>query len=134
MPITIHGRGPHGSMPHAAVDPVVLAASIVVRLQTIVSREVAPGEPAGLTVGSIQAGTKSNVIPDTAQLLLNVRTYSDAVRRAALDGIERIVTGECQAAAAPRQAGLRTIRALPTHRQRRRPDRDRERRVRGAVR
>jgi hippurate hydrolase len=66
MRVTVHGRGAHGSMPQAAVDPVLLAASIVVRLQSIVSREVAPDEPAVLTVGSIQAGTKSNVIPDVA--------------------------------------------------------------------
>ena len=66
MRITVHGRGAHGSMPQAAVDPVVLAAMIVVRLQTVISREVAPGEPAVLTVGSLQAGTKSNVIPDAA--------------------------------------------------------------------
>ena len=80
MRITVHGRGAHGSMPQAAVDPVVLAAMIVVRLQTVVSREVAPGETAVLTVGSIQAGTKSNVIPDRAVLQLNVRTFSDATR------------------------------------------------------
>ena len=101
MRVTIHGRGAHGSMPQAAVDPVLIAAAAVVRLQAIVSRELAPGEPAVLTVGSIQAGTKSNVIPDTAQLLLNVRTYSDATRRAMLEGIRRIVTAECEAAAAP---------------------------------
>jgi len=101
MRVTIHGRGAHGSMPQAAVDPVLIAAAVVVRLQAIVSRELAPGEPAVLTVGSIQAGTKSNVIPDTAQLLLNVRTYSEATRRTMLDGIRRIVTAECEAAAAP---------------------------------
>ena len=80
MRITVYGRGAHGSMPQAAVDPVVLAAMIVVRLQTVVSREVAPGETAVLTVGSIQAGTKSNVIPDHASLQLNVRTFSDSTR------------------------------------------------------
>jgi hippurate hydrolase len=101
MRITIRGRGAHGSMPQAAVDPVLIAAAVVVRLQAIVSREVAPGEPAVVTVGSIQAGTKSNVIPDSAQLLLNVRTYSEATRRTVLDGVRRIVTAECEAAAAP---------------------------------
>jgi hippurate hydrolase len=64
--ITVHGRGGHGSMPQNTVDPVVLAASIVLRLQTIVSREIAPSETAVLTIGSSQAGTKSNVIPDRA--------------------------------------------------------------------
>ena len=102
MRITVHGRGAHGSMPQAAVDPVLLAASIVVRLQSIVAREIAPGEPAVLTVGSVQAGTKSNVIPDSAQLLLNVRTYSDATRRLVLDSIRRIVTAECEASRTPR--------------------------------
>jgi hippurate hydrolase len=88
-------------MPQAAVDPVLLAAMIVVRLQSIVSREIAPGEPAVLTVGSIEAGTKANVIPDSARLLLNVRTYSDLTRTRMLDAIRRIVVAECQAAAAP---------------------------------
>lgn len=102
MRITVHGRGAHGSMPQAAVDPVLLAAGIIVRLQSIVAREIAPGDPAVLTVGSVQAGAKSNVIPDSAQLLLNVRTYSDTTRRAVLDGIRRIVTAECEASRAPR--------------------------------
>ncbi len=99
--ITVHGRGAHGSMPQAAIDPVLIAAGVVLRLQTIVSRELRPGEPAVVTVGSIQAGTKSNVIPDAATLLVNVRTYSDATRAKVLDAIQRIVTGECEAAGSP---------------------------------
>ncbi len=101
MRITVHGRGAHGSMPQAAVDPVVLAAMIVVRLQTVVAREVAPGDTAVLTVGSIQAGTKSNVIPDHAVLQLNVRTYDDHTRATVLDAIERIVRAECAASGSP---------------------------------
>jgi hippurate hydrolase len=101
MRITLHGRGAHGSMPQAAVDPVVLAASVVLRLQTVVAREVTPGEPAVLTVGSIRSGTKSNVIPDTATLLLNLRTYSDGTRSAMLDAVRRIVTAECAASGCP---------------------------------
>ncbi len=101
MRITIHGRGAHGSMPQAAVDPVVLAAMIVVRLQTVVAREVAPGDTAVVTVGSIQAGTKSNVIPDRAVLLLNVRTYDENIRTAVLAAIERIVRAECDASGSP---------------------------------
>src|SRR4051794_7393280 len=101
MRITIHGRGAHGSMPQASVDPVVLAAMIVVRLQTVISREIQPGEPAVLTVGSIQAGTKSNVIPGHAVIALNVRTYRDEVRAAILDAIQRIVTAECEASGSP---------------------------------
>ncbi|MEO6500717.1 MAG: amidohydrolase [Jatrophihabitantaceae bacterium] len=103
MRITVHGRGAHGSMPQAAVDPVVLAAMIVVRLQTVVAREVAPGDSAVLTVGSIAAGSKSNVIGDRAVLQLNVRTYDDRTRSAVLDAIERIVRAECQASASPRE-------------------------------
>jgi amidohydrolase len=101
MRVTVHGRGAHGSMPQAAVDPVVLAAMIVVRLQTVVSREVAPGDPAVLTVGSIRAGTKSNVIPDRAELQLNVRTYDEHTRNAVLGAIERIVRAECHASGSP---------------------------------
>jgi hippurate hydrolase len=101
MRITVHGRGGHGSMPQATVDPVVLAAMIVLRLQTIVAREIAPADPAVLTVGSITSGTKSNVIDDHAVLQLNVRTYSDRTRTAILDAIRRIVTAECQASGSP---------------------------------
>jgi amidohydrolase len=103
MRIILHGRGAHGSMPQAAVDPVVLAASVVVRLQTVVAREVAPGDTAVLTVGSIQAGTKSNVIPDQAVLLLNVRTYAEDTRSAVLGAIERIVRAECEASRCPKE-------------------------------
>jgi hippurate hydrolase len=101
MRITVHGRGAHGSMPQAAIDPVVLAAMIVVRLQTVVSREVQPGEPAVLTVGSVQAGTKSNVIPDFATIQLNVRSYRETTRSAILGSIQRIVTAECDASGSP---------------------------------
>jgi amidohydrolase len=103
MRITVHGRGAHGSMPQAAVDPVVMAALIVIRLQTIVSREVKPGEFAVLTVGSLQAGTKSNVIPDRAVIELNIRSYSEQTRQTLLSAIKRIVTAECQASNAPRE-------------------------------
>lgn len=100
--ITVYGRGGHGSMPQATIDPAVLAAMIVVRLQTVVSREVPPTEPAVLTVGSIQAGTKSNVIADRAVIQLNTRTYDDQTRTTVLDAIERIVKAECQASGSPR--------------------------------
>lgn len=102
MRVTVHGRGAHGSMPQSAVDPVVLAAMIVVRLQTVVSREIAPTEPAVLTIGSVRAGTKSNVIDDHAVLELNVRTYNEQTRTAVLDAVRRIVTAECQASDTPK--------------------------------
>jgi amidohydrolase len=103
LKVTVHGRGAHGSMPHNAVDPVVLAASIVLRLQTIVSRETRPGEFAVVTVGASNAGTKSNIIPDRAELLLNLRTYNAALRERIMASIERIVRGECAAAGSPRE-------------------------------
>lgn len=99
--ITVHGKGSHGSMPHLGVDPVVLAASIVLRLQTIVSREVKPGEFAVVTVGSSVAGSKSNIIPDRAVLLVNLRTYDGGVRQRVVDSLERIVRAECEASGSP---------------------------------
>lgn len=113
MRITVYGRGAHGSMPQAAVDPVVLAAMIVVRLQTVVSREVAPSETAVLTVGSIQGGTKSNVIPDQATLQLNIRTFSDSTRSTILDAIRRIVTAECQASGCPKEPDFELFDHFP---------------------
>lgn len=101
--VTVYGRGGHGSMPHATIDPVVLAAMIVIRLQTIVSREVAPSETVVLTVGSINSGTKSNIIGDHAVLELNLRTYDDAVRTAVIAAIKRIVVAECQASDSPKE-------------------------------
>lgn len=99
--VVVHGIGSHGSMPHLSVDPVVLAASIVLRLQTIVSRILAPDEFGVLTVGSLQAGSKANVIPDQAVLELNVRAYDSGVRDRIIGAIERIVRAECQASGSP---------------------------------
>ena len=101
--VTVYGRGGHGSMPHACIDPVVLAAMIVVRLQTIVSREVAPNETVVLTVGSINSGAKSNIIGDRAVLELNLRTYDQAIRTAVIAAIKRIVVAECQASDSPKE-------------------------------
>ncbi|MFJ1697306.1 M20 family metallopeptidase [Streptomyces sp. NPDC088252] len=111
--ITVHGRGAHGSMPQAAVDPVVMAAMIVVRLQTIVSRELAATTPAVVTVGSIHAGSGPNVIPDSAVIQLNVRTYDDATRNQVLKAIERIVRTECEASGAPRAPEIEKTAAFP---------------------
>jgi len=113
MRITVHGRGGHGSMPQATVDPVVLAAMIVVRLQGVVAREVAPTETAVLTVGSIRAGSKSNVIPDTATLELNVRTYSEQTRSTVLAAIRRIVSAECAASGSPREPEFELFDRFP---------------------
>lgn len=100
--ITLHGKGAHGSMPHNSVDPVVLAALVVLRLQTIVSRETKPGDFAVLTVGSSVAGAKSNIIPDHAVLLTNLRTYDLSVRKRMIDSIERMVNAECEASGSPK--------------------------------
>jgi hippurate hydrolase len=109
LQIRLFGRGAHGSMPQAAVDPVVMAAAVVLRLQTIVAREVAPGESAVVTVGSLQAGTKENVIPDEAVIKLNVRTFDENVRRRVLAAIERIVNAEAMASGAPKPPEITRI-------------------------
>jgi amidohydrolase len=104
--ITIFGRGGHGSAPHTAVDPIVIAARTILALQTIVSREVKPGEFAVVTVGYIRAGTKNNIIPDEAELGLTVRTYKAEVRKQVLAAITRIADAEAQAAGAPRPPSI----------------------------
>lgn len=113
LEITVFGTGSHGSMPHLGVDPVVLAATIVVRLQTIVSRLLAPDEFGVVTVGSVHAGSKANVIPDRAVLLLNVRTYDEGVRFRILDAVERIVRAECVAAESPREPEIDRFERYP---------------------
>ena len=103
LQIRMFGRGAHGSMPQASIDPVVMAAATVLRLQTIVSREIAATEAAVVTVGSLQAGTKENVIPDEAIIKLNVRTFDEGVRKRVLAAIERIVNAEAEASGAPKK-------------------------------
>lgn len=92
--ITVHGIGGHGAYPHTTKDPVLLASKIVLSLQTLVSREVSPLEPAVVTVGSIHGGTKHNIISDRVDLQLTVRSYSDEVRNQLLEGIKRIAIAE----------------------------------------
>ncbi|MEN4400667.1 amidohydrolase [Mycolicibacterium senegalense] len=113
MRITVYGRGGHGSMPQTTVDPVVLAAMIVIRLQMIVSREVAATETVVLTVGSIHSGEKSNVIGDHAVLQLNLRTYDAMVRTSVLDAIRRVVVAECQASGSPREPEFELYDSFP---------------------
>jgi hippurate hydrolase len=98
LDITVYGVGGHGAMPDKAKDPIVLAAQIVLALQTIVSRETAPGDPAVVTVGSIHGGTKHNIIPDEVRLQLTVRSYTDAVKNKTIESIQRIVKGQALAA------------------------------------
>jgi hippurate hydrolase len=101
--ITVYGRGGHAAMPHNTIDPVVLAARIVLSLQTIVSRENNPSDPAVITVGSIHGGTQGNIIPDEVKLELSVRTLTPQVRTRTLAAIRRIAKGEADAAGAPRE-------------------------------
>ena len=91
--ITVKGLGGHGAYPHTTKDPIVIAANIVTQLQTIVSRQIAPTDPAVVTVGSIHGGTKHNVIPNEVKLQLTLRSYTDEVRNQTLSSIERIVRG-----------------------------------------
>jgi amidohydrolase len=107
--ITIYGKGGHGSAPHTAIDPIVIAARTIVALQTIASREVKPGEMAVVTVGYIHAGTKNNIIPDQAELGLTVRTFKPEVRKQVLAAITRITEAEAQAGGAPRQPLLEEL-------------------------
>ena len=111
--IRMFGRGAHGSMPQSSIDPVVMAAATVLRLQTIVSRELAPTDAAVVTIGSLQAGTKENVIPDEALIKLNVRTFDEAVRRRVLAAIERIVNAEAEASSAPRKPQITALDRYP---------------------
>lgn len=113
LDITLHGRGGHGSRPETTIDPVVMAAATVLRLQTVVSREVAGGDTAVVTVGSIRAGEQANVIPDTAELKLNIRTYTPAVRARVLAAVERIVKAEAAASGAERDPDIVVGRAFP---------------------
>ena len=113
LQIRLFGRGAHGSMPQASIDPVVMAAAVVLRLQTIVSREVAAAESAVVTVGALQAGTKENVIPDEAIIKLNVRTFDEGVRKRVLAAIERIVNAEAEASGAPRKPEITPLDRYP---------------------
>jgi len=113
LQIRMFGRGAHGSMPQSSVDPVVMAAATVMRLQTVVSREVAANEAAVVTVGALQAGTKENVIPDEAIIKLNVRTFDEGVRKRVLAAIERIVNAEAAASGAPRPPEITSLDHYP---------------------
>ncbi len=99
--LTIKGVGGHGAYPHTTKDPIVVAASIVTALQTLVARNVNPQTPAVVTVGSFQAGAKHNIISDEAKLLLTVRSYDDATRTMLLEGIQRIAKAQAEAFGAP---------------------------------
>ncbi|OOF99375.1 hypothetical protein ASPCADRAFT_203140 [Aspergillus carbonarius ITEM 5010] len=113
MKITVFGRGGHGSQPHQTVDPVVLAAHIVIRLQGIVSREVNPSELAVLTVGSLQAGQTENIIADRAEIGVDFRSVRVEVREQIIQAIKRIVEAECLASGSPRAPVFTPTRRFP---------------------
>ncbi len=107
--ITVFGKGGHGAAPETTVDPIVIAASIVLRLQTIVSREIHPGDAAVITVGYLQSGTKNNIIPDHAVMGLTVRSYKTEVRRHLLEAIARIAKAEAEAGGAEKMPLVETL-------------------------
>jgi amidohydrolase len=111
--IVLHGKGGHGSRPETTVDPILMAAALVLRLQGIVSREVAARETVVLTVGSLHAGTASNIIPDHAELLVSVRHFNDDVRGPVRAAIERVVRAEALASGAPKDPEITTTEAFP---------------------
>jgi len=113
LKVRLFGRGSHGSQPQTSIDPVIMAASTTLRLQTIVSREISPRQSAVLTVGALQAGTKENIIPDDATLKLNMRTFDEDVREYMLGAIRRICCAECMASNAPREPEFTTLSSYP---------------------
>ncbi|RKT83081.1 hippurate hydrolase [Saccharopolyspora antimicrobica] len=113
LKITMFGRGAHGSQPENAIDPVVMASATVLRLQTVVSREVSARDTAVVTVGSIRAGTKDNIIPDQAELRVNIRSFDEAVRERVIAAVKRIVRAEAIASGAEREPEFERLTDFP---------------------
>jgi amidohydrolase len=111
--VTVYGRGGHASQPHRTVDPVVMAAHVIVRLQTIVGREVDPREAAVVTVGSVQAGMTENIIAGEAVIKINVRTVTPQTRTKVLAAIQRIVKAECEASGATKEPLWESTSSFP---------------------
>ncbi|MEC3974765.1 amidohydrolase [Amycolatopsis sp. H20-H5] len=111
--VTLYGRGGHGSRPETTVDPAVLAASVVLKLQTIVSREIPATESAVVTVGSLHVGTTHNVIADHATLEINIRSFDQQVREKVVAAVGRIVHGEAATAGAPKPPTIERIDTFP---------------------
>jgi amidohydrolase len=113
LKVTMFGKGGHGSRPETTIDPVVLAAATVMRLQTVVSREVAGTDAAVVTVGALRAGTKENIVPDEAELLIGVRTFESSVRDSVLGAVERIIRAEAAASGATREPEITLTGSFP---------------------
>ncbi|QNS04375.1 amidohydrolase [Streptomyces xanthii] len=111
--VRLFGRGGHGSTPESTVDPVVMAAALVLRLQTVVSREVGASQAAVVTVGALHAGTKENIIPDEAELKLNIRSVDESVRERVLAAVRRIVKAEAEASGAPKEPEITSLGTFP---------------------
>jgi hippurate hydrolase len=111
--VQLFGKGAHGSYPQTSIDPVIMAAATAMRLQTIVSREIAPTETAVLTIGALQAGTKENIIPEEATLKLNVRTFNNDVKDHILSAIKRICNAESAASNAPKNPEYTDLDSYP---------------------
>ncbi|WP_417554924.1 amidohydrolase [Microbacterium sp.] len=113
LKVVLHGRGGHGSRPESTIDPIVMAASTIMRLQTVVSRETDPALPVVVTVGSVHAGTKNNIIPADATLQLSLRYPNDEVREKVLKKVERVIRTESAASGAEREPDIDTLHTLP---------------------
>jgi hippurate hydrolase len=111
--VTLHGTGGHGSRPETTVDPVVMAAATVMRLQTIMAREIAGTDTAVLSVGTMHAGTKENIIPDAAELGMTIRSFDPAVRDRLLAAVERVVRAEAAASGAPKDPDIAVLDGFP---------------------
>src|SRR5699024_5085373 len=101
LEVTVRGKQAHGSQPENAIDPIVLGAFMITRLQTIVSREISGRDMAVVTVGKFSGGLKDNIIPDSAQFQLNIRTFDEDVRDKVLSAVHRIIKAEAEASGAP---------------------------------
>lgn len=113
LKVIVHGKGGHGSMPHYTIDPVVVAAAIVMRVQTVVSRVLSPFEFGVVTVGMLNAGTKANIIPAAAELHLNIRSYDDAVHDRIVAAVKQICRGEAAAAGCPTEPTISSYDEVP---------------------
>jgi amidohydrolase len=113
MRVKLFGRGGHGAWPESAIDPVVMAAATVMRLQTVVSREIATSDAAVVTVGSLHAGTKDNIIPDDAEFTVNIRSFTPPVREKVLSAVKRVIKAEADASGAPRDPEYTPIASFP---------------------
>lgn len=113
LKVKLFGLGAHGSSPQTSIDPVIMAAATTMRLQTIVSREIAPIENAVLTIGALQAGIKENIIPNDATLMLNIRTFNEGVRDHILSAVKRICQAESAASNAPKEPEFTSLDSYP---------------------